>query len=98
MSRRKHKVAQAKGLFAADAERLNTWAHQIATELRPEAPVRTESGGSIRVGGKGKGLGYVKITARPRHQAQNELVLEDFKKTSPPKWRKSAPSCRPTPR
>ena len=42
-----------------------------------------------------KGLGYVKITARPRHQAQNELVLEDFKKTSPPKWRKSAPSCRP---
>ena len=27
-----------------------------------------------------KGLGYVKITARPRHQAQNELVLEDFKK------------------
>jgi transposase len=45
-----------------------------------------------------KGLGYVKITARPRHQAQNELVLEGFKKTSPPKWRKSAPSCRPTPR
>ncbi|MFP6771603.1 MAG: IS630 family transposase, partial [Alphaproteobacteria bacterium] len=30
-----------------------------------------------------KGLGYVKITARPRHQAQNELVLEDFKKNFP---------------
>ena len=27
-----------------------------------------------------KALGFVKITARPRHQAQNEFVMEDFKK------------------
>jgi transposase len=32
-----------------------------------------------------KAMGFVKITARPRHHAQNEWVLEDFKKTSPPK-------------
>jgi|TARA_B100000315_G_C14526199_1_gene563949 transposase len=45
-----------------------------------------------------KALDFVKISARPRHHAQNEFVLEDFKKTSPPKWRKSGPSSRPTPK
>ena len=44
-----------------------------------------------------KGLDFVKISARPRHHAQNALVMEDFKKTSPPKWRKSGPNSRPTP-
>ena len=43
-----------------------------------------------------KGLGYVKITARPRHHAQNELALEGFKKTSPPAWRKSGPNSQAT--
>jgi transposase len=32
-----------------------------------------------------KAMGFVKITARPRHHAQNEWVLEDFKKTFPPR-------------
>ncbi len=31
-----------------------------------------------------KALGFVKLSPRPRHQAQNEYVLEDFKKASPP--------------
>ena len=53
MSGRRQRKLSAAGLSAADAERLNTWAHQIAIELRPEAPVRTESGGAIRVGNKG---------------------------------------------
>jgi transposase len=44
-----------------------------------------------------KALGFVKMTARPRHQAQNEFVVADFKKTSPPKWRKSAPGSRAVP-
>lgn len=44
-----------------------------------------------------KALGYVKMTARPRHEAQNEYVIEDFKKTSQPEWRKSGPNSRPTP-
>ena len=45
-----------------------------------------------------KALGFVKISARPRHYAQNELAIEDFKKTSPPRWRRSAASSRPIPR
>jgi transposase len=36
-----------------------------------------------------RGLGYRKISARPRHHAQNELALEAFKKTSPQRWRRS---------
>jgi transposase len=45
-----------------------------------------------------KALNFVKLSARPRHHAQNELLLDDFKKTSPPVWRKSEPNSRPTPR
>ncbi len=41
-----------------------------------------------------KAMGFVKLTARPRHHAQNELVLEDFKKTSPPRWQSSASASR----
>ena len=45
-----------------------------------------------------KGLGFRRISARPRHYAQNELAIEDFKKNSPPRWRRSAPGSRPTQR
>ncbi len=41
--------------------------------------------------------GFAKISARPRHYAQDEFAVEDFKKNSPPSWQKSAPSSRPTP-
>ncbi len=41
-----------------------------------------------------KVLGFVKMTARPRHHAQNEFAIEDFKKTSPPRWRKSPRASR----
>ncbi len=50
------------------------------------------------VGREVKALGFTKISARPRHHAQNALVIEDFKKTSPPRWRRSAPRSRPIPR
>ncbi len=43
-------------------------------------------------------LGFTKMTARPRHHAQNEFAIEAFKKTSRPKWRKSGPSSRRGPR
>jgi transposase len=36
-----------------------------------------------------KALGFAKISARPRHQAQNTEALAAFKKTSPPWSRKS---------
>ncbi len=43
-------------------------------------------------------LGYRKISARPRHHAQNEFAIEDFKKTSPPSWRRYGRASRPGPR
>ena len=49
------------------------------------------------VGRELRALGFRKISARPRHRRQNEFAVEDFKKTSPPSWRKSATSSRPTP-
>jgi transposase len=51
------------------------------------------------VGRELKKLGYVKLTARPRHHAQNELELEAFKKGAlPTHWQKSgqpSPRARP---
>ena len=45
-----------------------------------------------------KALGFVKISARPRHRAQNELVTEGFKKLSPPRWQRSGRGWQPAPR
>ena len=36
-----------------------------------------------------RGLGYRKLSARPRHHAQNEHAVEAFKKTSPKRWKMS---------
>jgi len=42
-----------------------------------------------------KKLGYVKLTARPRHHAQNEHAMEAFKKgASLPSWQRSGPPSR----
>jgi transposase len=38
------------------------------------------------VGRELRALGFVKISARPRHKGQNEFAVSDFKKTSPPSW------------
>ena len=47
------------------------------------------------VGRELKKLGYVKLTARPRHHAQNEYAMEDFKKgVLPPRWQRSKPPSR----
>lgn len=45
-----------------------------------------------------RAIGFRKLSARPRHYAQNELALEDFKKRSQPSWRQSARHSRPAPR
>ena len=37
-----------------------------------------------------KAMGLRKLSARPRHYAQNEFAVEAFKKTSQWKWRRSA--------
>ena len=51
------------------------------------------------VGRELKKLGCVKLTARPRHQAQNEQAREAFKKGAlPPSWQRSGqPSRRARP-
>ena len=44
-----------------------------------------------------KGLGYRKLSARPRHHAQEEHAIEDFKKTSRPSSTPSRPGSRAAP-
>jgi transposase len=41
-----------------------------------------------------RALGYRKLSARPRHHAQVEGAIADFKKTSPPCWQKSGKASR----
>jgi len=50
------------------------------------------------VGRELKALGFAKISARPRHHAQSELAIEDFKKSSPPRWTRSRQSSQRAPR
>lgn len=42
-----------------------------------------------------RNMGYRKLSARPRHHAQAEGAIEDFKKHFPPVWRRS-PKTRPS--
>lgn len=43
-------------------------------------------------------MGYRKLSARPRHHAQNPDAMDVFKKTSPPPWRTSRTAKRPAKR
>jgi|SRR5208282_2071158 len=40
-------------------------------------------------------MGYRKLSARPRHHAQNPDAAAAFKKTSPPSWQRSRAAKRP---
>ena len=41
-----------------------------------------------------RGMGYRKLTARPRHRGQKGDDIADFKKASPPVWRRSSSGSR----
>ena len=41
-----------------------------------------------------RAMGYRKLSARPRHHAQDAEAMETFKKSSPTAWRKSPPKRR----
>ena len=45
-----------------------------------------------------RGLGLRKLSARPRHHAQNEFALDAFKKTSRRRWRRSGRNLAKAPR
>jgi transposase len=49
------------------------------------------------VGRELKAMGFRKLSARPRHHAQDVEALEDFKKNSRPDWQKSKPPYRREP-
>ena len=38
-----------------------------------------------------RAMGYRKLAARPKHHAQDPQAIEDFKKASPPQWRRLPP-------
>lgn len=50
--------------------------------------------GETTVGRELREMGFRRLTARPRHHAQNAFALEAFKKTSPKSWRRSGRACR----
>src|SRR6202165_362654 len=43
-----------------------------------------------------RAMGYRRLSARPRHHAQAEGAIENFKKVSPPVWRQSREKKRST--
>ena len=64
--------------------RLCDLAQWIWEEFRISVSVET-------LGREVRAMGYRKLSARPRHHAQDPQAAEAFKKTSPPQWRKSPP-------
>ncbi len=50
------------------------------------------------VGRELKRLGFRKLSARPRHYAQNEAAVQAFKKVSRPSWQGSKRACQPASR
>ena len=58
----------------------------LAAELHERFDVSVEE---TTIGRALRKMGYRKISARPKHHAQNEYVVEDFKKPSQPSWQRS---------
>ena len=52
--------------------------------------------GSARPCGWNGSGGYRKLSARPRHHAQDPAAIPAYKKTSPPRWQPSKPACLAT--
>lgn len=63
---------------------LVTWIHDEFAVTLDETTV----GRALRA------MGYRKLTARPRHHAQDPEAMAAFKKTSPPAWQKSGIALR----
>jgi transposase len=70
------------------------WEGEPLSAIGPRTMASGISLDETTVGRELKGLGFSKISARPRHYAQNEFAIEAFKKTSPPNWRRSGRASR----
>ena len=69
--------------------RLKDLAWWVYEEFRKSAWTRRRLAASCA------GSAFRKLSARPRHYAQNKAALEDFKQLSRPDWTRSRRSCRP---
>ena len=75
------------------------WEGEPLSAIGPRTMASGISLSETTVGRELRALGYRKISARPRHYAQNELAIDDFKKKDfPPNWTRSAKNSRPEPR
>jgi len=78
-------IPEVHGVLRRRLIGLVQWLHKEFTVYLDETTVGREL----------KKLGYVKLTARPRHQAEDTEALEAFKKgVLQPNWKKSAPVSR----
>jgi transposase len=74
------------------------WEGEPLSAIGPRTMASGISLSETTVGRELRALGYRKISARPRHYAQNELAIDDFKKDFRPSWTRSAKASRLTPR
>ena len=74
------------------------WEGEPLSAIGPRTMASGISLSETTVGRELRALGYRKISARPRHFAQNELAIDAFKKTFRPDWTRSAKGSRPEPR
>src|SRR6516162_323701 len=91
--RRRKPIAKIDGLRRRPADRphLRGWLGQHAAlhwfwskQMKAQTP---QGGRIITLSRELRAMGYRKLSARPRHHAQAEGAIEDFKKTSPRAWR-----------
>ncbi len=74
------------------------WEGEPLSAIGPRTMASGISLSETTVGRELRALGYRKISARPRHYAQNGLAIDDFEKNFRPNWTRSAKGSRPEPR
>src|SRR4051794_26926074 len=78
-----HRLSCSAAILAAVRQRLH-----LSNLFKNPEPALTTLSRELRA------LGYRKLSARPRHYAQNPEALELFKKLSPPPWKRSGRASR----
>lgn len=91
--KRSKKTKNFKSVGVMDAERLNTFLPEIVAQAKPDAPIKCQPDGSVRVGNKGAlvlgpaaGLWYDHEASTGGHSAST--LLKHLNVNSPAKWTK----------